>query len=328
MRLFAQPWSSMALAAFTAASDRQEEPTVPSKHRFVALAQRVRQLYPHVPDPASLISNGQARVNGVVVSNPRAQIPRGAAVVISGQPEPPRGFRKLQAAMDAFAVPVAGRVALDIGAATGGFTLALLAAGARRVYAVDAGHGQLLGSLRADNRVVNLERTNLGALTRALVPEAVEVVTIDLSYLSLARAAPQLEAVEIAAAADLVALVKPMFELGLARPPADANQRAKAVELAASAFEDTGWRAPRSIESPVPGRRGAIEYLLHLRRAPTESPRTSRSSARPAGAGQALPDRSSSAARQDLHRGAAVCLLTGAPQWPQRSRSGVFMVVP
>jgi 23S rRNA (cytidine1920-2'-O)/16S rRNA (cytidine1409-2'-O)-methyltransferase len=247
---------------------------VPSKPRFVALIQRVHQLYPHVPDPARLISNGQVRVNGVVVSNPRAQIPRGAAVAIAGQPQPPRGTRKLQAALNCFAVRVAGRVALDLGAATGGFTVALLAAGARRVYAVDAGHGQLLGSLRADDRVVNLERANLGALTRALVPETIEVVTIDLSYLSLARAAPQLEAVAIADDADLIALVKPMFELGTARPPADPEQRAKAVELAAAAFQDTGWRAPRSIESPVAGRRGAIEHLLHLHRAPGDDLKT------------------------------------------------------
>jgi 23S rRNA (cytidine1920-2'-O)/16S rRNA (cytidine1409-2'-O)-methyltransferase len=240
---------------------------MPGKPRFVALIQRVRQLYPHVPDPAGLISDGLVRVNGVVTSNPRARIPRGAAVALAGQPEPPRGARKLQAAIDAFAVPVAGRVAIDVGAATGGFTLALLAAGARRVYAVDAGHGQLLGSLRADDRVVNLERTNLGVLTGAMVPETIEVVTIDLSYLSLAGAAPQLEAVAIAAGADLIALVKPMFELGLSRPPADPDQRAKAVELAAAAFEEAGWHAPRSIESPVPGRRGAIEHLLHLRRA-------------------------------------------------------------
>jgi 23S rRNA (cytidine1920-2'-O)/16S rRNA (cytidine1409-2'-O)-methyltransferase len=159
-------------------------------------------------------------------------------------------------------------VAIDVGAAAGGFTLALLAAGARRVYAVDAGHGQLLGSLRADDRVVSLERTNLGTLTRALVPEVVEVVTIDLSYLSLALAAPQLETLAIADDADLVALVKPMFELGLAAPPQDPGQRAKAVELAAAAFEAAGWREPEAIESPLPGRRGAIEHLLHLRRAP------------------------------------------------------------
>jgi 23S rRNA (cytidine1920-2'-O)/16S rRNA (cytidine1409-2'-O)-methyltransferase len=266
VRGFAQPCSSTALAAFTAASDRQEEHPVPGKTRFVALTQRVRQLYPHVSDPARLISDGRVRVNGVVVSNQRARIPRGAAVAIAGPPQPPRGASKLQAAVDAFAVPVAGRVAIDIGAATGGFTLALLAAGAQRVYAIDAGHGQLLGSLRADERVVNLERTNLGVLTATLVPEVVEIVAVDLSYLSLAAAAPQIEAVAIAATADLIAVVKPMFELGLAAPPQDPDQRAKAVELAIAAFEGTGWRSPRWIESPVTGRRGAIEYLLHLRR--------------------------------------------------------------
>jgi 23S rRNA (cytidine1920-2'-O)/16S rRNA (cytidine1409-2'-O)-methyltransferase len=245
---------------------------VPHQPRFIALAPCVRQLYPQLGDPARPIRAGLVRVNGIVVSNPRAWIPRGAAVTVGPPPTPLRGTRKLAAALDAFAVPVAGRVAVDLGASTGGFTQALLAARARRVYAVDAGHGQLLGSLRSDERVVNLERTNLGVLTRVLVPDVAEVVVIDLSYLSLARAAPQIEAIAMAETADLVALVKPMYELGLARPPADPDQRAKAVELAAAAFEGTGWHAPRWIESPVTGRRGAIEYLIHLRRGPGGTP--------------------------------------------------------
>jgi 23S rRNA (cytidine1920-2'-O)/16S rRNA (cytidine1409-2'-O)-methyltransferase len=238
---------------------------MPSKPRFVALSQRIRELHPGLADPVRAISDGLVRVNGLIVSNPRARIARAAAVTIV-TPSPPRGALKLAAGLDAFAVPVAGRVALDLGAATGGFTRALLTAGASRVYAVDAGHGQLLGSLRADQRVVNLERTNLGSLTPALVPHVIEVITVDLSYLSLARAAPQIEAVAIAGGADLLALVKPMYELGLAGPPTEPDQRAKAVEMAAAAFEETGWRSPRSIECPVPGRRGAIEYLVHLRR--------------------------------------------------------------
>jgi 23S rRNA (cytidine1920-2'-O)/16S rRNA (cytidine1409-2'-O)-methyltransferase len=239
---------------------------VPNKPRFVALAQRVHQLYPQLGDPARAISAGLVRVDGIVVSHARAQIPRGAAVTITAPPAPPRGARKLDAALNAFAVPVAGRVAIDVGAAAGGFTHALLAAGARRVYAVDAGHGQLLGSLRADRRVVNLERTNLGVLSRDLVPDVIDLIVIDLSYLSLARAAPQLEAAAIAGTADLVALVKPMYELGLGRPPDDAGQRVKAVELATAAFEQAGWHAPQSIQSPVLGRRGAVEHLLRLRR--------------------------------------------------------------
>ena len=259
------PCLSGALAAITAASDHPEI-SMPSKFRFVALTQRVHQLYPHLDDPARSISSGLVRVDGVVVTNPRAQVRRSAAVTIAPPPLPPRGARKLTAVLDRFAVPVTGRTALDVGASTGGFTQALLAAGARRVYAVDAGYGQLLGSLRADGRVVNLERTNLGVVSASLVPDVIEVVTIDLSYLSLARAAPQLETVAIAPAADLIALVKPMYELGLAGPPARADQRDKAVEVAAAAFETTGWHAPRWIQSPLRGRRGSIEYLLHLRR--------------------------------------------------------------
>src|SRR5207248_8695281 len=113
-----------------------------------------------------------------------------AAVLVSGPPLL-RGETKLRAALAAFDVSVAGRVALDVGAAAGGFTRALLAAGARRVYAVDAGYGQLLGSLRQDPRVVNLEATNLGELSVDLIPDQVELVTLDLSYLALAAAVPQ-----------------------------------------------------------------------------------------------------------------------------------------
>ena len=239
---------------------------MPRKPRYVALTQRVRQLYPRLGDPARAIAGRLVRVDGVIVTNPRSRISRAAAVTVAPPPAPPRGARKLAAGLEAFATPVAGRVALDIGASTGGFTYALLAAGACRVYAVDAGYGQLLGSLRLDDRVVNLERTNLGVLNTALIPDVIEIITVDLSYLSLARAAPQLEAVAIAATAELIALVKPMYELGLAHPPAEPDLRAKAVELATAAFEDSGWHAPRSIRSPLTGRRGAVEYLLHLRR--------------------------------------------------------------
>jgi 23S rRNA (cytidine1920-2'-O)/16S rRNA (cytidine1409-2'-O)-methyltransferase len=239
---------------------------MPHKPRFVALTQRVSQLYPHLGDPARAISDRLVRVDGIIVTNPRSRISVAAAVTAAPPPAPPRGARKLAAGLDAFAVPVAGRVALDVGASTGGFTHALLAAGARRVYAVDAGYGQLLGSLRLDDRVVNLERTNLDVLGAALVPDVIEIVTIDLSYLSLAGAAPQLETVAIAASAELIALVKPMYELGLAHPPGEPDLQAKAVMLAAAAFEEAGWHAPRSIRSPLTGRRGAVEYLLHMHR--------------------------------------------------------------
>jgi 23S rRNA (cytidine1920-2'-O)/16S rRNA (cytidine1409-2'-O)-methyltransferase len=187
-------------------------------------------------------------------------------VTVDAPRSPPRAAGKLAAALGTFAVPVAGRACIDVGASTGGFTHTLIQAGARRVYAVDAGYGQLLGSLRAHPRVVNLERTNLGALTQRLVPEIIEVITIDISYLALAEAATQLEAVAVGPGADLIALVKPMYELRLAAPPTDPRQLGQAVELAATAFERSGWWSPRSMQSPIPGRRGALEFLLHLRR--------------------------------------------------------------
>lgn len=167
-------------------------------------------------------------------------------------------------------MPVDGRVALDVGAAAGGFTRALLARGARRVYAVDAGHGQLVGSLRADPRVVNLEATNLGVLDRRLIPEPVELVTVDVSYLSLALAVPQLARIELAEDADVVALVKPQFELGLARPPDDPATLAEALDRASAGIEAAGWSVRGRIESPLRGAGGSVEFFVHarLRRAP------------------------------------------------------------
>ena len=143
----------------------------------------------------------------------------------------------------------------------------LLDKGARRVYAVDAGHGQLVGSLRRDRRVVNLEGVNLGELTRAEVPEPVEVATIDLSYLAIARAVPQLEPLDLRRDADLVALVKPMFELGLARPPTERAEIAQAVATAESGLLAVGWGPRGAIESPVRGTHGSVEWLVHARRA-------------------------------------------------------------
>jgi 23S rRNA (cytidine1920-2'-O)/16S rRNA (cytidine1409-2'-O)-methyltransferase len=189
----------------------------------------------------------------------------GASVVVAA-PRVLRGEAKLQAALEAFTPAVGGRIALDAGAAAGGFTRALLAAGAQRVYAVDAGVGQLVGSLRNDARVVNLEATNLGALDRRLVPDVVELVTLDLSYLALAAAVPQLERIELARNAELVALVKPQFELGLAAAPQDEPTLARAVASACAGIEAAGWRVLASLRSPVTGARGAIEFLVPARK--------------------------------------------------------------
>jgi 23S rRNA (cytidine1920-2'-O)/16S rRNA (cytidine1409-2'-O)-methyltransferase len=231
--------------------------------RFVTITERLRRSHPDLTDPAAVIAAGEVQVAGVIVTRPTALVRADASVRIRSTPRP-RGAAKLEAALRHFAVPVAGRTALDIGASTGGFTVALLEAGARLVYAVDAGHGQLLGRLRADPRVVNLEGTNIGALGPS--PGPLDLVVIDVSYLALADLAPQLTALRLAAPAQLLALVKPMFELHLPRLPVDPSEGTKAVDLALAGFERTGWRARGAMPSPVPGHRGAAEFLIHLTR--------------------------------------------------------------
>ncbi len=181
-------------------------------------------------------------------------------------PPPLRGEAKLRSALQRFTVPVEGRVCLDLGAAAGGFTRVLLESGAARVYAVDAGFGQLLGSLRQDPRVVNLEATNVGRLDTRLVPDPIEVVTIDVSYLALAAAVAQLDRIEIATGADLVGLVKPMFELRLATAPVDPERVDEATRRASEGIEAAGWRVIGTMPSPVVGARGAVEALIHARR--------------------------------------------------------------
>ena len=222
----------------------------------------VAERWPALGDDA--IRAGHIRVNGFPVTNPDALVARDAHVTVH-VPQPLAGEAKLRAALSAFSPAVAGRVAVDIGAAAGGFTRVLLDAGARRVYAVDAGFGQLRGSLRQDARVVNLERTNLGELDTTLVPDTVEMITVDVSYIALARAVPQLGNLRIASDAELVALVKPQFELGLREPPPDALLP-EAGRRAAEAIEAAGWTVAAIIDSPVLGHRGAKELLLHAKR--------------------------------------------------------------
>jgi 23S rRNA (cytidine1920-2'-O)/16S rRNA (cytidine1409-2'-O)-methyltransferase len=244
------------------------EETVPSsRNRFVALIDRLRHEHPEVTDPLNAIAAGYVRVNGVVVTNPRGKV-RAQGIIAIDEPRVLRGTLKLRAALASFELQPVGLAAADIGASTGGFTTALLEAGARRVYAIDAGYGQLLGSLRQDPRVVNLERTNLAAVTTALVPDRIELVTIDVSYVSLATAIPQLEALQFAPGAALVALVKPMYELGLGRLPDGEPALAAALAAAERALcaGPSPWRLGRSIRSPVRGRRGAVEFLVHASR--------------------------------------------------------------
>jgi 23S rRNA (cytidine1920-2'-O)/16S rRNA (cytidine1409-2'-O)-methyltransferase len=219
-------------------------------------------------DPADLdeaIAGGHALVNGVPSTNPNTRVSAGTSVVVR-EPKVFRGLTKLRGALDAFDVEPAGRVALDAGASAGGFVQAWLEAGARRVYAVEVGYGQLLGSLRQDPRVVNLERTNIGELGPDKVPDPIELISLDLGFLALAVGVPQLGALTLAPGADLVALVKPTAELGLPSPPSDEASILEAVERARTAVAAAGWEVKGAVESPIRGSRGAIEWFVHGRR--------------------------------------------------------------
>ncbi len=181
-----------------------------------------------------------------------------------------RGGEKLDAALSRFRIEVAGRRCLDAGASTGGFTDCLLRYGATHVVALDVGYGQLAWSLRTDPRVTVLERTNVRALSREHLPYAPDLVTADLSFISLRRAIPSLAAVA-ADGADLVLLVKPQFEAGrdevgrggVVRDP-DAWRRA--ILAVAGTCAEHGLAPVAVMASPRPGPAGNVEFPLHLRK--------------------------------------------------------------
>lgn len=235
--------------------------------RYINVLEHVRKVRPDITDPVSAIEHRQLIVGGRLVETTRSLVPADASVVFRERLRL-RGERKLEAALDRFGVDVRERICLDLGASAGGFTRVLLDRGARRVFAVDVGYGQLRGHLRLDPRVVSMERTNLAHLQRSLPVEmVVDLVTIDLSYLSLAEAVPQLEPLAFASDAEMVALIKPMYELGLAGPPTDDREHERAVRHAVKGVERAGtWRVVGTMTSPVLGSRGAREWLLHARR--------------------------------------------------------------
>ncbi len=191
-----------------------------------------------------------------------------AAISILG-PDPfvSRGGHKLAAALDSFAIDPAGRMCLDVGASTGGFTDVLLQRGATRVYALDVGRGQLAESLRRDARVVSMERTNARALTAETLPEPVSLVSIDVSFISLALILGPV-ATTLSPHGDVVPLVKPQFEAGKGRtdhgvvrdPAVHREVLGRIVANAAAA----GLGARAVIASPITGPEGNREFLLHL----------------------------------------------------------------
>jgi 23S rRNA (cytidine1920-2'-O)/16S rRNA (cytidine1409-2'-O)-methyltransferase len=222
-----------------------------------------------------MIATGRVMVGGAPAYSAARQVDAAEAVAISAAPAEyvSRGGRKLRAALDAFAVDVAGRRALDAGASTGGFTDCLLQAGAAEVVAVDVGRGQLAWKLRTDERVTVVERTNLRDLHAGALGPPVDLVVVDLSFISLRLVAANL--LELATAdADFVLLVKPQFEAGRERVGKGGVVRDPAVHRAVLgevvvALDSAGLGIVAVIPSPLHGADGNVEFLARASRVPS-----------------------------------------------------------
>ncbi|HUR48198.1 MAG TPA: SAM-dependent methyltransferase [Acidimicrobiales bacterium] len=229
----------------------------------IRLIDLLNERTPAVDDPDLALAESRVTVDGAVITNPASQVRPDARIVVKARKEP-QGVVKLGHALDRFDVDVAGAVAVDLGACTGGFTLALLARGAAKVFAVDVGFGQLLGSLRQDERVVNLEKTNVSEVTPALLNCRPDLVVVDVTRLKLRDVAAQLIANDVPkGGTQLVGLVKPAFELGLAEMPTNQSELDRALETAAEGVRAAGWSVVATMESEVRGHSGATEYFIH-----------------------------------------------------------------
>ncbi|NOX19978.1 MAG: TlyA family RNA methyltransferase [Nitrospirae bacterium] len=219
----------------------------------------------------ALIMEGKVLVNGHPVTKPGSFVKEEDSIELKAEDIPyvSRGGLKLEGALKQFNISVAGKTCMDIGASTGGFTDCLLKHGAKRVYAVDVGYGQLDWSLRNDPRVVVIERTNIRHMERDRVPEEVDIITIDVSFISLTKVIPK--ALEfLKADGEIIALVKPQFELtpqevekgGVIKTE---SKRLKAINKIKDYAESIGLLVLGITESPIKGSRGNVEYFIYLK---------------------------------------------------------------
>lgn len=223
-------------------------------------------------DAARLILAGLVRVDGVVTDKAAKPTRPGALVEVTGASSPyvGRGGEKLAGALDRFQLDPGGMICLDVGCSTGGFTDCLLQRGATRVYAVDVGYGQFEWRLRQDPRVVLMERTNVRYLEPGAIPEPIDLIVIDVSFISLTLVLPSVIAF-LAASGSIITLIKPQFEVGkglVGRGGVvrDDGLRESTVEKVAGCAAHLGLELAGRMESPIEGRKGNREFLAWFQR--------------------------------------------------------------
>jgi 23S rRNA (cytidine1920-2'-O)/16S rRNA (cytidine1409-2'-O)-methyltransferase len=244
----------------------------PRKSRLDTLV-FARNLAPSRERAQALILAGHVAVNGRTATKAGEAVAIDADITLLAADHPyvGRGGIKLAHALETFGIAVAGRRALDIGASTGGFTDVLLQAGASGVVALDVGHGQLDWRLRTDPRVVVREGLNARNLVATDLPYRVDIVTIDVAFISLAHILPAVPAL-LAPGADVIALVKPQFEAGRAEVGpggivSDPLIHAQVLERVTQVAAGTGLERVGMTPSPITGATGNREFFLHLRQA-------------------------------------------------------------
>ena len=216
------------------------------------------------------VMSGLVFVNGQRADKPGMPVSPDAQIEVRGEALPfvSRGGFKLDKALKVFPVDPAGKLCIDCGASTGGFTDVLLQHGAAKVYAVDVGYGQLAWKLRVDERVVNLERTNLRYVTSEQIPELLDLAVMDVSFISIRLVLPAVTAL-LKDGADLICLIKPQFEAGREEVGKKGVVRDEAVHRSVVQgildFAPTAGLSVRGLDfSPIKGPEGNIEYICHM----------------------------------------------------------------
>ncbi len=217
-----------------------------------------------------MIEAGRVLVDGRVVNRPGHPVdPEAEIEILAFEPYVSRGGEKLDAALDRFRIDPRGKVCLDVGASTGGFTDCLLQRHAAKVYAIDVGHDQLHPSLRRDPRVIVREGVNARYLEPQDVGEPIDVATVDVAFISLKLVLPPLAEI-LAPKGEILALVKPQFEVGRTKLPSDGvvksdiDRQAVLDGLRSFIEADTPWSVIGEMRSPLEGDKGNVELFVHL----------------------------------------------------------------